>query len=467
MWLNFSPKYQNKIIKKYMSRKSFQSIIVFLVGMFVLMPGFFQNKWGVVEMEEYDSWQINFDRVVVARLVKIRQDGLFSAGGLLGLGDVKEWDFKAKTTAHQYEVYENGEEFRRYLAYESHSGFQAIVFNLVERVTDFPPKTNLMIFRWMTAIASSVMLSLIAVWMANEFGWLAAALVLIPSAFSEWLILPAGSIFWNLWAFYLPFVVGIYVMAHTVKRNAYRASIIYFSFFFASLIKVLINGFEIVTTTLVMATVPLVYYSIRDRWGWSLSLVRLLKTGLALIASVVSGLVILTIQIVAHNGSLANAISYITETINRRATGDAQNYTGIYAESLSVSFFDVIWKYLETRAFTIRFMQSEWEILYLHLVILFFIFTVLFVLKRNFGNTRLVSTRGDALVMTTWYSILAPLSWFILFKPNAYIHTFLYPMVWHMPFVLFGFALSAYVLQDMFAGIKSDMGEIRETITKA
>ena len=46
-----------------------------------------------------------------------------------------------------------------------------------------------------------------------------------------------------------------------------------------------------------------------------------------------------------------------------------------------------------------------------------------------------------ALICATWFSILAPLSWFVIFKAHSYIHTHMSFLLWQMPFTLFGFAV--------------------------
>lgn len=81
----------------------FVFLILFVTLIFI--PGFFENRWKVVETEEYIQWQGGWESLIVARLVKSRQDGMFSAGGLSGIGDVTEWDLGKKTVNHQYEVY--------------------------------------------------------------------------------------------------------------------------------------------------------------------------------------------------------------------------------------------------------------------------------------------------------------------------------------------------------------------------
>ena len=434
-------------------------MLLFIGGTLLLTPGFYRNKWNVVEPEKYEYWQTTVDRAVVARLVKTRQDGLLSSGGLLGLGDVKKWNFLNKTNNRQYIVYEqNGRKFKSYYPYRSCSGFQGAVFGMFDRLTKFPNNTNLKVFRGAVAVGSAITLALIAVGLAIEFGLLGAALMLVFVVFSEWLTLPAGSIFWNLWSIYLPFVGSMLLMAHASRKQVYRAARIHWVLYAACLVKILFSGFEAITTVLVMITVPFVYFAVLEKWGWRVFLERMVKLGLALAAAVLTGLLILSLQIALADGSFSASLTWILKAFDRRAIGNPANYTGLYAESMSASVLFVIWKYLAIRSITINIQQWTWPVAYWQLIALFAFFTVLFLLRQKTGTDQAASNKGRALIVATWYSILAPLSWFIVFKPNSYIHTSIYPMVWQMPFALLGTVLCGFVIRNLFFRAKSPGG---------
>lgn len=429
-------------------QKNFRTFLFFLIaGTLFLCPSFNGDGWGMVREYNYRGWQTTSERVVVARLAKSQQDGLFSAGGLLGLLDAPDgWVFGAEIANRQYELYETGQPIQSYLVYKSHPGFQGFIFGLFDRLTNFPASTNLAIFRGMVAFVSSVVIALIAAALAIEFDWLAAMLMLLFAAFSEWMILPAGSLYWNLWAFFLPFVCGMYLLADASKRNNYPALKIYFVIFITVWVKILFTGFEIITTALVMASVPFVYFATRDSWKWKLFLQRITMLGVSLVLATMAGLGTLILQITAADGSLKSGIYYVRDTFIRRAAGNADEFRGEYAESLRASYAEVIGKYLNTQAFSI----SGVSFLYWHLIVIFTLFTLLYLyryrksIRANFPKT------GMALTIATWYSMLAPLSWYVIFKPTSYIHTFLFPMAWQMPFTLLGFALCGYVIQDLF-----------------
>lgn len=429
-------------------QKNFRTFLfVLLTGSIFLFPSFNGDGWGMVREYNYRGWQTTSERVVVARLAKSQQDGLFSAGGLLGLLDAPDgWVFGAEIANRQYEIYETGEPIQSYLVYKSHPGFQGVVFGLFDALTNFPSSANLKIFRGAVALASSLVIALIAAAVAVEFGWLAAVLMLLFAAVTEWMILPAGSLYWNLWAFFLPFICGMFLLNDASKRKQFPAFKIYLVIFITAWVKILFTGFEIITTALMMATVPFVYFAIRDQWQWKTFLQRAMMLGISLILATFAGLGTLILQITAADGSLKSGIYYVRDTFIRRAAGNADEFRGQYAESLGASHIEVIGKYLNSQAFSI----GNITVVYWHLIALFAIFTLLYLYKRRATLPTNPSRVGIALVVTTWYSILAPLSWYIIFKPTSYIHTFLFPMAWQMPFTLLGFALCGFVIQDLF-----------------
>lgn len=429
-------------------QKNFRTFVFFLLaGTIFLFPSFNGDGWGMVREYNYRGWQTTSERVVVARLAKSQQDGLFSAGGLLGLLDSEEgWVFGAEIANRQYEVYETGQPIQSYLVYKSHPGFQGIVFGLFDRLTNYSASTNLNIFRGSVALASSVAIALIAAWIAVEFGWLAAVLTLLFSAISQWMILPAGSLYWNLWAFFLPFVCGMFLLENASKKNQYPAFKIYFVIFITAWVKILFTGFEIITTALAMATVPFVYFAIRDKWKLKIFLQRATMLGTSLALATIAGLGTLILQIAAADGSLKSGLYYVRDTFIRRATGNPDEFRGEYAESLKASHMEVIGKYLNTQAFSV----GNISFVYWQLIVVFAVFTLLYLFRHRTTLRANSSSTGIALVVTTWYSILAPLSWYIIFKPTSYIHTFLFPMAWQMPFTFLGFALCGFVIQDLF-----------------
>ena len=439
-----------------MQKKRIIVFLLFICSSILLAQGFYQNRWNLVPTAEYTQWRGGWESLVVARLAKSNQDGIFSAGGFLGIGDITvQLDFGKKNIVHQYEVYESGGKFKTFLEYKSFPGFQGIIFSVFDKITKFHPNTNIKIFRVSVALASAMVLALFAIGLYFEFGWVASILVILFIVFSKWFILSGGNLYWNLWSFYLAPVLIIFLLEHNARTRDYPVSKVHWILFITTVIKILFSGFEFITTQLIMTTVPFVYFAIRDNWGSRVFLKRIIWVCLILLIAVIVGLCVLMFQIGAVEGGASGAIDYILKTLDHRMAGSPENFTGIYAESMKANTLIVIWNYFNFPAIRISFSNVDWTVTFLHLVTLFFVSTgiLIFSFEKNLSLDSV--QKGKALVIAVWYSILAPLSWLTLFKPHSYIHTFLNPIIWQMPFTILGLALLGFVLSTFIKQIRT------------
>ena len=81
------------------------------------------------------------------------------------------------------------------------------------------------------------------------------------------------------------------------------------------------------------------------------------------------------------------------------------------------------------------------KVKYHFLVVLFLVASVGVCMRRKRHIAANTWRSSLALVAMTWFSILAPLSWFVVFKAHSFIHTHMNFIVWQMPFTIFGFAV--------------------------
>ena len=64
------------------------------------------------------------------------------------------------------------------------------------------------------------------------------------------------------------------------------------------------------------------------------------------------------------------------------------------------------------------------------------------------------------MVITTCFSILAPLSWFIIFKTHSYVHTEMNYITWYIPFCLFGFGILGIVITRLIQKLKDGFNTV-------
>jgi hypothetical protein len=429
---------------------------VAILGIFstlLLFFGFFTNSWQVAN----ENWFIyqNYDNEgwVVGRLVQSHQNGIFSYGGLLGLGspDVSLAEFEDEMIEYQFLTYTNESTFELFYTYDSQIGGQGILFSVLDALAGFSPQQNLKIFHALSSLLSALVITLIILWFYLEFGLLVSLFALASAVFSPWLVVFGGKLFWSLWSFYLPMVAVMYLYR---KRNHTHTNKINLGIilFVAVFVKCLFSGYEFITTTLIMMMVPFVYYhtlrKFRIREFISGLLIATIGSCLAILLSVT----ILCIQIGSNGGGFLKAFEHIGFSLEKRTYGDPNNLPSKYAASLESHTADVVMTYLKGSFFgpgvyvsnnpVARIILSK--IKYLYLIFLFAIASLILYLMRYRNSDK--HNKNISLVLATWFSLLAPLSWLIIFKAHSHIHTHMNYIVWQMPFTLFGFALCGFVL---------------------
>jgi hypothetical protein len=419
------------------------TLLLFLGSMILLFLGFYRDQWGVVREKKFKEFQTDSESLVMARMVESRQNGILSENGLLGWGDVHLPDLNESDYAHQYDVYLAGGDFQTYSLYKSLSGAQAMFFSLLDGLSPFPPALNLRDFRVLVALLFASTLSVFILWIRHEFGWLASLLVLVTTLVSQWITLFGRNLFYVIWASFLPMVLVAWFLVWE-ERNTRPANLRLASVAFVSMLfKCLMNGYDFIIPTLAMTTVPLVYYGLRNGWDRSKFLQRFALLSLALLSAVSASILILAAQLAVSEGSFLGGMASILSTFGRRTYGDPSLYP-LYAESLKADPFSVLWTYL-VKDTAINLLGLR----FLDLIVIFAVFTVLYMILDRRKRAELPDrNKSNGLIGATWFSILSPITWFLVFKGQAYVHTHTNYLAWHMPFTLFGFALCGAVIRS-------------------
>lgn len=439
---------------KNISQSEFiRKISIWAVSIPLLFFGFYANSWRVANQQWFDRHQRGSESLIIGRMVKSRQDGIFSVGGLLGIG------VKADTELHgvsptqmnaQYLAYLNKLSFDGYSPYMSQTGGQGIIFSLLDILIPLSPQIKLQLFYVLTALLSSIALATIIFWFHDEFGWQVVIFVAGSAVFSYWLTGFGRNLYWGLWAYYLPMIFALCFLKRrkdpTTRQLNQFGILIFISFF----IKCFINGYEYISTTLIMMMIPLVYYSILGKWNrdrcikWTFA--AILGSGVAILLSAT----ILCFQIGSVKGGFMDGVEYLVYTLGKRTHGNVDSFPAAYAASLDASTIKVIKAYMSGVFFDLNNYLSHpssfvsnflLKIRYIYLITFFIMTSALLFL---FSNEPVMTERRQhyiALIWTTWFSFLAPLSWFVIFKAHSHDHMHQNFILWQMPFTLFGFAV--------------------------
>ena len=443
---------------------------IFVLSTALLFFGFFSNSWNVLMISEeqwVDSQRDGEESWVVGRMVKSRQDGIFSSGGLLGLGspdgEAIDWFTEyGKYQVRQYTAYINDLKFTSYTTYNSLIGGQGILFSLLDRLLPISPQEKLRLFNLFQSLLLAVAIAFIILWFYLEFGMCTALFVMTTAALSHWLVFYGQNIYWSVWAFYIPIILAMYFLRQNrtdARHDEIKCGALVFS---AVFVKCLLNGYEFITTTLVMMMVPFVYYYVRGaintRKLLRYTLIAVFCSGLAIFIS----FTMLSFQIASVKGNLLDGIQYIVDTFQRRTYADPHDFSPIYAQSLEASATDVVMIYLKSKfcdlnnyfSTSIPFVSRKLFIIrYWYLIILFLISSIVLYFHRNRYVSMSERQSSLALISATWVSILAPLSWYIIFKSQSFVQEEQNAMIWQMPFTFFGFAVFGLAVSSIFRDI--------------
>ena len=421
--------------------------------------GFAFNTWHIQQEKSFTQFQRDTESLILGRLAKSRQDGIFSAGGLTGADidhSVHDTWITPKEIDHQYLAYFDDIPLQQYSPYLSQIGGQGMMYSVLDRLIRISStREKYEIFQMIAALLTGLALTLVILWFYFEFGLTSAILVLASTVLSQWLIVFGRNLWWSLWAFYLPMLAVMYYLRakRTPKLDLIKFGILVAVTVFA---KCFFNGYEYITTALVMMSVPFIYYSILDR----VNIRQFIKAAVAIIAgtslAILVSVIILILQIGSAEGNALGGVKHLTSTFEKRTYGNTGDFNSEFSASLEASTFGVVRNYINGSYLTLRpdadgsdspEADPVIEIRYFHLIVSFVVMSLIavFAWRKNLSVEQ--RQKDIALVATTWFSILAPLSWFIIFKSHSYIHTHVNFVVWQMPFTLFGFAVWGAVFQ--------------------
>jgi len=458
--------------KRFYQSERTKKLSICILSFVLLSLGFFSNCWNVAEQKHFKSNQFGSEALILGRLIKSRQDGIFSAGGLTGAwvpdnshnyGISDHW-FSPQQARNQYSVYSGGVTSDTYLLYLSQTGGQAMIFSLLDSSIPLSPRTKLPLFYLLTSTLTATALTLIILWLYCELGFSAALFAACSMILSQSLTCFGRDLWWCMWAFYLPMIALMYFFKNKRIQTDTHLLRLGLLCFCAVSIKCFINGFEYITTTLIMMVIPFIYYSMRDRVRISSFLKGIIIAITGSFLAIFLSLTILAFQVGAAKSNMRDGFQYIVYTFGKRTHGNANNYPDsitsslksstsiVVVRSVSGSFFNLNNYLTVSNEFISRYL---FKIRYLYLILFFLGISFFILYSKDKHALPKQRQKNRAFVYATWLSILAPLSWFIIFKAHSHMHVHMNFILWQMPFTFFGFAVCGLAAGLLFSNTKS------------
>jgi hypothetical protein len=407
---------------------------------------FYSDLFGVLDK----NYQKDDEELVIGRLALSENSSIFNHSGLVGT--YGKW---GDSNNDQEKIYFNKTKLNEnlYIPYQSQIGGQAMIYAALGLYLPCENVTKIAIFKFLTASFSALVFLFFLIWTKRHFGFQTSISTFILIILSIWIILFSNKLWWNLWGFYLPFVFMLFYLDKK-QTNVINSKKLFLYSFLLVFIKCFINGYEYISTTLIMFTMPVLFYYILYHWKIKKTLQLFLKMVLGAISGFLVSLSILIFQIsqlVKTEGNM-NGFDYIYDTLLRRTYDTPSKYHNIEdINSMKSTIWEVIQLYLNGAAYKFKtYNGTKYEISFLMFIVFFLCITIFYIYFKN-KNPMFIETKNNfnALIITFWVSIIAPFSWFILFKSHSYIHTHMNFIVWYMPFALLGYILIGYLFSEI------------------
>ncbi len=414
-----------KIIRK-IKNKQFILLGLFFVLFFL---SYTKNVFLISDSDLFHGFERQPEGLVVGRLVRSAQDGLFSYGGLNGVNSADSValsvEAHASDLARQHDLYINHADVPPYFrAYKSQSAGQALIMGALQNVLPFDNVHKLAFFRGINALLVALIFVLFGAWVYRNHGFLASLITLLLTFLSPWLNVFAHNLWWVLWNFYLPFLTMLFLLEYRNKspEKVSKGKII-IAIFLAVFLKCFFSGFEFITTTLISAFVPVVYYGVKEKQSLRMFITDGVKYSLAMLAGVLAQMLILITQIRFLEGQFSDGVNHILTSFVRRSE--------VAPTDSQMSLFELIKAYLANDAFALGFLPNNIPA-YFGVLIIIAILALILIYKKKKDLMK-------PLIITTAFSILAPLSWLVIFKQHSIEHMHMDYIIWYIPFLLYVF----------------------------
>jgi len=438
-------------MKNTKSKMKIKNRIAFITSIIILTLSFQFNIFNAAPEHFFRQFQNDSESLVIGRIIKTHEDGYFSNAGFMGRYKTESSFPYREFIKYQFDTYLNGDiPESPFIQYTSSTGIQGFFYGMIDSVaTKIGIKSGekrYFINKVTTSLLSSVVLSLFVIFSLKYFGLSAAITSTFFMALSQWLVSVSNNLYWMFFLIIFPFVATcLFLMKHSISGEKSNLKALYCVLFFSILLKSL-AGYEYMSSIFIAMITPCIFFAIKDGWGIHLFIRRSIAISIAAILGFFTALIFHAIQLTYQLGSIQNAFSRITGMIKYRTHGDLNHPNELIRKSMESNTMDNILKYLDGQAFYLDgFIGFGGVVPFWHVILfLFFVSLVGYlVVKISFPQHKKLN---HGILTATWFSALAPLSWFILAKGHSYVHFHLNYVLWYIPFLLLGFSYAGFII---------------------
>lgn len=371
-------------------------------------------------------WDNGSQTLVFGRMLQMQQNQT-SPGGFMGVY-TQDWSDEQNRYWYRDNTPVSPQDFQ---AYTHQTGLQGWAFGVLNKVLsvfeDRGEAREIILYNINSMLFyAATLLVCLAVWRA--WGPLSALAWLCAVVFAPWPQRGMKDLYWCLWTWLLPVLASLLLCRVTVRKG--RTSGWCFGLVALAVLIRCMCGFEFVSTFLILCEIPLCCALMQSlcidrnlpaarRW-----LGRTVGTGTAALGGMAAALGLWFWQEVQYFGTAAEAFASMTQAVTSRVSVSDNAVR-------AVTIPEVLHFY---------FVENKEPLLQFGPVTITLLPLLAAVLAEGILCAVLLARRGQpaklAPLATAWVlSLAAPVSWMVLSKAHAAIHTHLVPMLWHFALV--------------------------------
>ena len=266
----------------------------------------------------------------------------------------------------------------------------------------------------------------VAVW--QQAGPVAALVWVLAAVFAPWPQRGMKDLYWCLWTWLLPVLASLLLCRVTARKG--RTPGWCFALVALAVLVRCMCGFEFISTFLILCEIPLCCALVqtlcvdRDPQAARRWLGRTVGTGAAALGGMAAALGLWLWQEVQYFGTAAEALASMTQAVTSRVSVSDDAVRAVTIPEVLHLYF------AENQEPLLQFGPVTVTLLPLLAVVLAEAAVCAVLLARRRQLAKL------APLATAWVlSLAAPVSWMVLSKAHAAIHTHLVPMLWHFALV--------------------------------
>lgn len=371
-------------------------------------------------------WDNGSQTLVFGRMLQMQQNQT-SPGGFMGVY-TQDWSDEQNRYWYRDNTPVSPQDFQ---AYTHQTGLQGWAFGVLNKVLsvfeDRGEAREIILYNINSMLFyAATLLVCLAVWRA--WGPLSALAWLCAVVFAPWPQRGMKDLYWCLWTWLLPVLASLLLCRVTARKG--RTSGWCFGLVALAVLIRCMCGFEFVSTFLILCEIPLCCALMQSlcvdrnlpaarRW-----LGRTAGTGAAALGGMAAALGLWFWQEVQYFGTAAEAFASMTQAVTSRVSVSDNAVR-------AVTIPEVLHHY---------FVENKEPLLQFGPVTITLLPLLAAVLAEGILCAVLLARRGQpaklAPLATAWVlSLAAPVSWMVLSKAHAAIHTHLVPMLWHFALV--------------------------------